>query len=1424
MATATNVSPYFDDYSEDKNFHKILFKPGVAVQSRELTQTQTILQNQIKRIGDYLFTDGQKITGTKPSVNLNARTIRLKEKDIYGKSIVLSDYLGKYVSSAASDIIGEVEFIFEKDNPTVGDAPSVVISLKKFNTTNNGIYAAGDQLLFYSNLTDALNKTNSIYTAVVDDDIIKNAISTCSPYSKIITFKNPTSFIEVGDLLIHSNLTKNLYVTEVTSSLQITINEAPGITIDEENIQYTKTGTCPTTIVTQDTTYFYKNGYMLRSGIEKIVPDKNTAYPTKFIGLLVSEQIVTSGDDTTLLDPAVGSSNYFAPGADRLQINLSLTSFELNSDNKPNTTENIIPLLSFNKGEIEYVVERDASSGLREEIENRTYDESGNYIVDKFLVTPSLSLLSESIMRINVSGGKAYVGGREVSTISTTEMLVPKPTATDTKYSYNITTTQGNYIQIIDLNGQGGSNMIIPRAESIVQGEMYLELHNTTNPTSSATKVGTLAFKNIEYDSSLGETTQFKLFFHYLDQVTNAPATWEAWSARYNISVADGQFIANTFYSSPTSSTLLGNYGPASTPCYALFREPDVAGVAYWYDQWNRVDGRDIAKTKQKFALSLLSDNTNTDYARMISSTKSFLAVTNGSPFIDGIIDVKQARSVVGVSNSLTSHLTAATYASPFFYANVSPSSLDRTGSLLVLDSRPSDSLIFPIAKSYIKTVNNLKTTYTKVIRGAVFTGGIYTLSLSAPEFFPLGDGTVVASTARTNFVVAVKAVTAGSISKGVFNFVTGSVTISSDSTVAQINLGDVVFSGVADIHYQIETDALPPRAKTLVKDASQYINITTADLAYSLKISDIAAFTGIYDKIGSAYGTIFRGAWGTSNSYTYNDIVINNGVLYKAISPSSNVATYNTNTWSIVNGLNLSTFALSDGQKDGWYDHGSVRYIGATSGIPGNVLVTYDYFTHSGEGPCTADSYPLSYYKAIKDYTSTSTGRRYSLRDSLDFRPKRINGSNYLNFDPAVFPVSTVNTEADVTYFLGRIDKLYISKDSRNFDSPYNKFYIKSGVEQNVVNVDTVQKSEDKNSLAIATLFIPPTAVSAFEITIVLENASRFTMKDIGEIQKATVRLDKQVKIHSVEIANLKASIVNDKGDILLKSGVFIENFIDFSRADLLAGSFQCAINTSQGVCSPMYSAYEIALDVTSATNINISKDIITAAYTEEILASNLEANSLTNPNPGGINDGRGRSTISKQNSRKLNLLQTGLMIAAGYLAYVGVSAAVVAGAAAIAGGAGVGGVILKAGSAAIDAVGSTIVSAYKSVSDLSSLTQAYDFVLAKGVEYYEIVKSGVKLAYDTIVGTTTTVTGASAYTGSATATVSGSSPTWMSQAAPYVPYIVAAVVVYEFVLSDADRKNVDEAVNWVGDNVNGAIGSISNAAAEVNDWVESW
>ena len=61
--TDLNVSPYFDDYNEKDDYYKILFKPGVAVQVRELNQLQTILQKQIERFGDNIYKRGTIIDG-----------------------------------------------------------------------------------------------------------------------------------------------------------------------------------------------------------------------------------------------------------------------------------------------------------------------------------------------------------------------------------------------------------------------------------------------------------------------------------------------------------------------------------------------------------------------------------------------------------------------------------------------------------------------------------------------------------------------------------------------------------------------------------------------------------------------------------------------------------------------------------------------------------------------------------------------------------------------------------------------------------------------------------------------------------------------------------------------------------------------------------------------------------------------------------------------------------------------------------------------------------------------------------------------------------------------------------------------------------------------------------------------------------------
>ena len=61
LTSNTFTSTYKDDFRDSDHYHKILFNSGVALQARELTQIQTILQTQIARLGNNLFKEGAVI-------------------------------------------------------------------------------------------------------------------------------------------------------------------------------------------------------------------------------------------------------------------------------------------------------------------------------------------------------------------------------------------------------------------------------------------------------------------------------------------------------------------------------------------------------------------------------------------------------------------------------------------------------------------------------------------------------------------------------------------------------------------------------------------------------------------------------------------------------------------------------------------------------------------------------------------------------------------------------------------------------------------------------------------------------------------------------------------------------------------------------------------------------------------------------------------------------------------------------------------------------------------------------------------------------------------------------------------------------------------------------------------------------------------
>ena len=77
--TNLNVTPYYDDFDKSKNFYRVLYRPGFPIQARELTTSQSILQNQIENIGGHLFKDGAMVIPGQVGYDLNVDCIMLQE-------------------------------------------------------------------------------------------------------------------------------------------------------------------------------------------------------------------------------------------------------------------------------------------------------------------------------------------------------------------------------------------------------------------------------------------------------------------------------------------------------------------------------------------------------------------------------------------------------------------------------------------------------------------------------------------------------------------------------------------------------------------------------------------------------------------------------------------------------------------------------------------------------------------------------------------------------------------------------------------------------------------------------------------------------------------------------------------------------------------------------------------------------------------------------------------------------------------------------------------------------------------------------------------------------------------------------------------------------------------------------------------------
>jgi len=492
-----NTQPYYDDFNEDKNFHRILFKPGVAVQARELTQAQSILQDQIGKFGKFVLSDGSNVSGGKYTFNSNVKSLNLQNIGAIATNIEF--FTGMFVVGAESKCVSLI---------TSCDILNYYITVKAvINGEEN--YKSNEILYIFASKDVAYAYHSGNAQIIIDEQFDYSAqlntdqnypILNCSGQKDSFTFTIPTQTISIGDVITvaSDNYNINYIVTEIGYDGTFKVHQQ--LKNDYSNVAINVVSYASNHVLEisfSDGVYFTNNAFV-KSLPQSIIPNLRTQYPSACIGYEVIETVVDYIDDTSLLDPAQGAYNYTAPGADRYKIYLSLVSKPLVNggiDQTALTNSKFIELLRIKDGVVVFDNTSPVLGGLQDVLAAQMYDHAGNFIVTPFNISFSDADFTDSTKTLNtvISSGKAYVFGYPYNATFPTYLSVDK--ARDTANSFNnITNTYyGNSIRITDVSGK----LPIPTSGSRV------EIHSAgKNSTSDATRLGYAYISNIDYTTT----------------------------------------------------------------------------------------------------------------------------------------------------------------------------------------------------------------------------------------------------------------------------------------------------------------------------------------------------------------------------------------------------------------------------------------------------------------------------------------------------------------------------------------------------------------------------------------------------------------------------------------------------------------------------------------------------------------------------------------------------------------------------------------------------------------------------------------------------------------------------------------------------------------------------------------------------------
>jgi hypothetical protein len=1051
MSLNFNVDPYYDDFDQTKNFHRILFRPGRAVQARELTQAQTILQDQVTKFADNIFKQNSPVTGGQVTTNFNCYYIKL-QATYNNAAIDITQFDGLLVKNATGTVVARV----------------------------------------------------IAYAAATGTD----------PATLVVSYKSGLQF-ENGDVIYDSvsNLAAQAILTGATGYSSVaSINQG----------------------------VFYILGNFVQISASTIILEKYNNSPTKRVGLTITETIYDYINDSSLLDPAIGASNYQAPGADRYVISLAL-------DTRPialGDDDNFIELIRVTSGVVANLVEGSVYNVIDDYFAKRDYETNGDYIVEDYKLTPRTTPVavdpSANTYTLTVGKGLAYVHGYRIQNATNVDLVSDRARTTDSQDNTPVFIDYGSYFYVDTVRGgASGTFFDVTTAQAI-------DLHCVTSSNIITTNTAT-------YNSTVVGTGYIRNFV-YEYNTNDADANTYVYKAFVN-DIQNAVLSANVTTATTNTITFAGTYSQSNT---------SYVGV-------------NISITKGTSAGDFRTITSYDGVTRIATVNQNWTVTPDATSVYQLNFDIKDIDTIVYADKTSYPAVIKG-------YANINATG--RTGGVstgeTILENPNVPELVYNIGSPYVASLSSTSYNTQQLNRGVSFTvaasAATATINYSgdyAGVIKHLGSvGSLSSDVIKQNWMIVVTNKGSSSLNVGEiipWTSKSGTITLSSDLATATLSIPVAnVTSGFTATVFEKVYASNADNTSHLLK----YKNLISANTQQvKTNGTQVATYTFVDDTSLTSTGQIYiQNAGlvspGSQQSLYLSDVKSIVKIIDTKASGTVPILSMLTNPAYDV----TTNYTFDNGQRDSYYDHASITLRPGANQPQGNILVLVNYYQHTGgDGYFALTSYLNSTipdtYQTIPSYTSKH-GKLYPLRDSVDFRPARDNATATFSFryniagdnrQGVFIPTDLSTFTTNYEYYLGRKDKLILTKD-RSFK-----------IIEGAPSVNPLAPSEPDGSLVIANLthrpytgYIPTEAPSGTigDLSIDKVKHKRYTMQDIAGLENRINNIEYYTSLNLLEQKATSLQISDAYGLNRFKNGILVDDFSSFGTGDTFNNDFNTTIN----------------------------------------------------------------------------------------------------------------------------------------------------------------------------------------------------------------------------------------------------------------------